>query len=96
MSAVWTVEQRRCLDALGFALYRSARADAAQAMASAATDPLLRALLRAATRDPARTDTDAWSRAMRIPSLIELRTDPAAKRALWPRLRAARRGRGHA
>ena len=98
MNPVWSAEQRRCLEALGFALYRVAAADQTHAPTPAAIDPLLSALLRAAGRDPtrgdsARIDANAWVREMQIPSFSALRADPAAKRALWPRLRAARRDR---
>lgn len=49
-------------------------------------DPLLRALRRAAAgADLAR---------LALPPLATLRGDPAAKRALWPKLRALRRTRG--
>lgn len=51
-------------------------------------DPLLHALLRAAGRDPGAQDAarlvQAW------PSLSELRGNAAAKRRLWPQLRALR------
>ena len=124
MSAVWSVEQQRCLTALGYTLYRhagasvpieaEAEADAASpspaaivpatAVTSAqspvvdvgtrapiAIDPLVRALLRAADLDPVQIDdAQGWLRAQQIPSLTQLRNNPAAKRALWPRLRALR------
>ncbi len=106
MSPVWSDEQRRCLDALGYTLYRSASVSvtdrATQAVASAAStahDPLLpdaflTALLRAAHCDPARiADADDWLRIQQISSLTQLRNDPVAKRALWPRLRALRQSR---
>jgi hypothetical protein len=96
VNAIWSAEQRRCLDALGFTLYRSTTADAPAATAPVAIDPLLHALLRAADRDPARIDAQAWLREMQVHSLATLRADPMAKRALWPRLRAARRGRDRA
>ncbi len=124
MSAVWSDDQRRCLAALGYTLYRSASATAAmpgtdavvpqppavalreaaesaQPAASIARngastpdDPLLRALVHAAGIDPAQVgDKSAWLRAQQVPSLMQLRNNPAAKRALWPRLRALRRER---
>ncbi len=116
MSATWSVEQRRCLAALGYTLVRSASADAhgqgeaaaaaidgaavvaprsaAQASVIAgAIAPLLHALIRAAGQDPARIDVEEWTRAQRIPSLAQLRSNPAAKRALWPQLRGLRRER---
>jgi hypothetical protein len=52
-------------------------------------DPLLLALLRAAGR--ARNAMDAAVLASGWPSPQALRRDPAAKRALWPQLRALRR-----
>jgi hypothetical protein len=107
MSAAWSVEQQRCLAALGYTLYRPAPPLAAAAVlaapasstsakdVAAAIDPLLRALLRAANRDHAQVgDAQGWLRAQQVPSLARLRNDPAAKRALWPRLRASRRERG--
>lgn len=96
MSAVWSDEQQRCLAALDYTLYRTAAlpVPAAQtAGAATAIDPLLRALLRAANRSHAQIDTDAWMISLQIPLLSELRNDPAAKRTLWPRLRASRRER---
>jgi hypothetical protein len=93
MNAMWSAEQRRCLEALGFTLYRSVSEATADAIATPSIDPLLRALLRSADRDPARIDAQAWMREMQIQSLDALRADPGAKRALWPRLRVARRER---
>ena len=61
--------------------------------ADAATDPMLRALIRAAGLDPSRIDAEQWQRVQRIPSLAQLRNNAAAKRALWPQLRALRRER---
>ncbi len=118
MSAVWSDEQRRCLAALGYTLYRSAAASESNAdfarevsVAIAANsgngmvpapkkqiattiDPLLHALMRAVGCDHAQAkDADAWKHAQQIPSLAQLRNNPAAKRALWPRLRALRKER---
>jgi DNA polymerase III psi subunit len=60
----------------------------------AAPSALLRALLRAADLDQAAiADAQEWLRAQGIPELTQLRGDPAAKRVLWPRLRALRRQR---
>lgn len=82
----WDPFQREALAELGHRLYRlrgdEARAslESPRSVASAATmDPLWRALVRAA-------GTDALPRL----ELAALRTDPAAKRALWPRLRKLR------
>jgi hypothetical protein len=101
MNAVWSNEQKRCLDALGYTMYRYAtvsKADGTQQMATStaatARDPLLLGLLRAAHCDLARiTDPGDWLRTQQIQSLTQLRNDPAAKRALWPRLRALRSAR---
>jgi hypothetical protein len=60
----------------------------------ASSSMLLRALLRAADLDQAAiADAQEWLRAQGIPELTQLRGDPAAKRVLWPRLRALRRQR---
>lgn len=91
MSAVWSAQQRRFLHAMGFELYRLAGAPRETTSATHPTvEPLLRALLRAAGRDPQHTDAAAWMREAGIPPLAGLRADPSAKRALWPRLRAMR------
>jgi hypothetical protein len=91
MNAIWSDEQRRCLDALGYTMYESVATTRAHADAET---PLIRALLLAACLDPSSiVDTIAWLRAQQVQSLTQLRDDPAAKRALWPRLRALRRAR---
>lgn len=91
MNAIWSDEQRRCLDALGFTLYRPVATTAPQGDAET---PLMRALLLAARVDPiAIVNIADWLRAQQVSSLAQLRGDPAAKRALWPRLRALRRVR---
>jgi hypothetical protein len=85
----WDPWQREVLDALGHAVYRLAPAEssAAEAQLSApAGDALLRALLRAAARDA----DDAAALVRTWPPTAQLRGNPAAKRALWPRLRALR------
>ena len=92
----WDAFQRDALDALGYVVY--ARRDAAPAAsaapptmqhtpdrADAGAPPLLRALSRAANVAVAALPD--------LPALDILRT-PAAKRALWPRLRAMRKGTG--
>ncbi|KFN50196.1 hypothetical protein P873_07515 [Arenimonas composti TR7-09 = DSM 18010] len=83
----WSGEQQRLLAAMGYVLYRrtgGATADAAAGFVDPPEhDRLWQALRRAACgRDP---------RPLGLPPLAQLRTDPAAKRALWPRLRALRR-----
>jgi hypothetical protein len=90
----WDAFQRDVLDALGHVVY--APRDAAPATsaapptmqhtpdrADAAAPPLLRALSRAANVAVAALPD--------LPAIALLRT-PAAKRALWPRLRAMRKG----
>jgi hypothetical protein len=85
MSA-WDPWQRDVLEALGHRVYvRAPRADEV-----VPDDPLAHALLRAARRAPDAPDAAALLRG--LPPLAALRNDPAAKRALWPILRAVRRG----
>lgn len=91
MNAAWSTEQRRMLSALGYTLYGAVGGTATPAKA---TDGLAAAVLRAAGRDPGGiADAEGWLRTQGFPSLARLRTDPSAKRALWPRLRALRRDR---
>ncbi|MDH5824774.1 hypothetical protein QFW77_17535 [Luteimonas sp. RD2P54] len=80
---VWDEVQRETLEALGFTLWQ--RAAPAEALPD---DPLLDALLRAAGSRRDHPDAAALCRGWG--PLSRLR-DPAAKRALWPRLRALRR-----
>ena len=97
----WNAQQQAMLEAMGYTLWQAAGpaphvagapvrpgvtdADArvaASRVPDAGDDPLLRALRRAAGgRDPSPL----------LPPLDQLRGDAAAKRALWPRLRALRR-----
>jgi hypothetical protein len=84
--ATWDPWQRDVLDALGHRVY--VRAPNAGDLVP--DDPLAHALLRAAGRGPDSADAAALLRG--LPSLAVLRGDPAAKRALWPKLRALRRG----
>ncbi|MEN1940065.1 hypothetical protein WCE41_00720 [Luteimonas sp. MJ246] len=82
----WDPWQRDVLEALGHQVY--ARAPRAEDLVP--DDPLAHALLRAAGRGP---DSAGAAELLRsLPPLATLRADPAAKRALWPRLRALRRG----
>ncbi len=92
----WSPLQRETLEAMGLPVYR-ATAVAADGVvgvsvleAAAADDPLLRALLRAAGR----TADDAGALSQIMPASRGLRGHPQAKRALWPTLRALRRGPG--
>lgn len=90
----WDAFQRDVLDALGHVVYATreavpatsastAAATRAPDPADAAAPPLLRALARAAN--------SAVATLPDLPSVEDLRT-PAAKRAVWPRLRAMRKG----
>lgn len=79
----WDALQHEVLDALGYTVWR--RADPG---ADVPDDPLLHALLRAAGRDADSPDAAALCRSWPPPARLR---DPAAKRALWPQLRALRR-----
>mgnify|MGYP006144543253 CR=1 FL=1 len=83
----WSPDQQVLLGAMGYVLYRhGAAAAGAQDAGPARPDGrLLQALRRAARRD----DLDGLA----LPPFETLRTDASAKRALWARLRAARRSR---
>jgi hypothetical protein len=82
----WDPFQRDVLDALGHVVYATREA-MSQASDSDETDadapPLMRAIARAAKANIAQLPA--------LPPLAQLRT-PGAKRALWPRLRALRKG----
>jgi hypothetical protein len=80
--ADWDHFQREMLAALGHELLQAAPVAATRTSAVPDGPPLWQALFRAAGGDPARLSG--------LPPLDQLRT-PAAKRALWPRLRALRR-----
>ena len=85
MSAVaWDPWQREVLEAMGHGIH--VRAPRAEDMVP--DDPLAHALLHAAGRDAGSEGAAALLR--ELPPLAVLRADPAAKRALWPRLRALR------
>lgn len=76
----WSAEQREWLRALGHEPYRHL---------GLPEDPLLHAIVRAAGRDP--SDARAAGRLLtELPPVAALRGDAAAKRRLWPRLRALR------
>lgn len=87
MTAMWDAFQREALTALGHVVYRTATASAGVpgAQCGAADNEaqplLLRALARAAGVPVERLTS--------LPPLDQLRS-AAAKRALWPRLRAMR------
>lgn len=81
----WDAFQREMLDALGHSVYRLADAEqSAPEFDAAALTPLQRSVLRAAGRGEPDASLLAAAKA--------LRANAAAKRALWPRLRAMRRG----
>jgi hypothetical protein len=101
----WSEEQREWLRALGHDVLMPAPADGQAfapepiaphasavesrgraAPAAGAPTPLLRALARAAGRGP-----DDAEFLQVLPDLATLRGNPAARRALWPRLRSLRR-----
>lgn len=83
----WDPFQRAVLAEMGHALYRPAR-QAPPLIAPPADEALLARLARAALLDAAELP-----RHPEIMAAIAMGLrDPAAKRALWPRLRALRRG----
>ncbi|WP_157515126.1 hypothetical protein [Luteimonas abyssi] len=82
----WDAAQRDALSAFGYRLYRRVGEAGADAGAPP-DDPLSRALLRAAGRSL--DDPEAARLCREWPAVAQLR-DAAAKRALWPRLRALR------
>jgi len=90
----WSAEQREWLQALGHDVLMLASASASAepsapepvALARTAASPLLRALARAAGRN----EQDA-ELLQALPDLATLHGNPAARRALWPRLRALRK-----
>ena len=84
----WDAFQREMLDALGYRVYGLAGAEPPPATDPAALTPLQRAVLRAAG------GRDAAAPAALLTAAASLRANPAAKRALWPQLRALRRGGG--
>ena len=90
-AALWDPLQCELLAAMGLPVQRAIAA-AGGGDAGPATlpdDPLVLALLRAAGRTREAADAARIARAWPAPE--RLRRDPAAKRALWPQLRALRR-----
>ncbi|GAB2662360.1 hypothetical protein [Arenimonas aestuarii] len=83
----WSADQQVLLGAMGYVLYRhgAAAPEVPEAGAVLPEGRLLQALRRAARRD----DLDGLA----LPPFEKLRADASAKRALWARLRAARRSR---
>ena len=88
----WSADQQVLLGAMGYVLYRhgAAAADAAPDAAPEAGADLPEGRLLQALRRAARRDDLAG---LALPPFEKLRTDASAKRALWARLRAARRSR---
>ena len=102
----WSAEQREWLTALGYDVLMPASTVSALAHESlrepeaVASAPATRArpptpaphsqLLRALARAAARDEDDAEFR-QALPDLASLRGNTAARRALWPRLRALRK-----
>jgi hypothetical protein len=84
----WSPLQRSMLEAMGLPVYRAVGIAAPGELPD---DPLIHALLRAAGRT--RDAEDAVRLAKAWPAPRMLRSDPHAKRALWPQLRALRRTR---
>jgi hypothetical protein len=79
----WDAFQREVLDALGHVVYVARDAAVSTHTADNDAPPLLRNLARAANVSVAALPP--------LPPFEQLRT-PAAKRTLWPRLRALRKG----
>ncbi|KFL35715.1 hypothetical protein [Arenimonas donghaensis] len=85
----WSADQQTLLGAMGYVLYRQAGPGAEPVATQAGADTplpegrLLQALRRAARRE----DLSGLG----VPPYERLRADAGAKRALWARLRAARR-----
>ncbi|MBS0194644.1 MAG: hypothetical protein JSR34_10385 [Proteobacteria bacterium] len=96
MNAHWSGEQQRVLAALGYLLYQPIVVRVADVINTPTVDAnaaLVAAMLRAAGVDAAGIgDIDAWWRAQALPSVAQLRVEPSCKRAIWPRLRALRKG----
>jgi hypothetical protein len=82
----WSPLQREMLEAMGLPVYRTVGVALPGQLPD---DPLIDALLRAAGRS--RDGDDIFRLAKAWPAPRTLRTDPGAKRALWPQLRALRR-----
>ena len=88
----WDAFQREVLAELGHVLYLPLRAGTPGVQAAIAGDADAAMLARLARA--ANLDADALRAQADIAAIsMTLRGDAAAKRALWPRLRALRRGR---
>lgn len=89
-ATVWDPLQCEMLAAMGLPVQRIVLATAGdEGPATLSDDPLVLALLRAAGRSREAADAPRIARGWPAPE--RLRRDPAAKRALWPQLRALRR-----
>jgi len=88
-AALWDPLQCEMLAAMGLPVQRVVVAAAVDDESPLPDDPLILALLRAAGRTREAADASRIARAWPAPE--RLRRDPAAKRALWPQLRALRR-----
>jgi len=89
-ATVWDPLQCEMLAAMGLPVQRIVLATAGdESPATLSDDPLVLALLRAAGRSREAADAPRIARGWPAPE--RLRRDPAAKRALWPQLRALRR-----
>jgi len=98
----WSGEQREWLQALGHDVLmlasatmvaeppREAKPSAPEPVAAARTAAAASSLLRALARAAGRNEQDAELLQV-LPDLTTLRGNPAARRALWPRLRALRK-----
>jgi hypothetical protein len=90
----WSADQQVLLGAMGYVLYRQGAlaGEVAAAEAGVAQDgqPLPEGRLLQALRRAARRDDLAG---LALPPYEKLRADASSKRALWARLRAARRSR---
>lgn len=106
MSLEFSPLQERCLDALGYTRYAltgvqnkpetsAARSSVRRARATttdAGNGKLFAAVLRAARiQADLSMDAQTWLSTRGIDSIASLRSDPAAKRALWKVLRMERR-----
>lgn len=87
----WSADQQTLLGAMGYVLYRQARPGAEPAAAGGGEGEVLPEgrLLQALRRAARREDLSGLG----LPPYERLRADAGAKRALWARLRAARRSR---
>ncbi len=97
MSTLDASSRQRILDVLGYTLYAPAQAalpSVAAVPGIDANDRLVLAVLRAAGVEASMLDdVTGWWLLQGWVAPARLRSDPAAKRALWPHLRAMRKTR---